>query len=85
MAKIKKTFSQRTLELLTVKLALESGYGAHSRNLWNIRHFSFIHPSLPDVDVSWYRGADEASVTVGDTTTNDSHAEEILREALTTQ
>ena len=75
------TFKQRTLGLETVKLAVSLGYTDHPRNLFNRRHFSFVRPSLPDVDVSWHRGFDEASVTVGDTTTNDSHAVEILRDA----
>ena len=73
------TFKQRTLGLETVKLAVELGYEHHPRNQWNVRHFSFVRPSSPMVDVSWYRGAEEASVTVGDTTTNDARAVTILR------
>jgi hypothetical protein len=73
-----QTYRQRTQELETVRLALENGYQPLWVNATNIRHFSFLHKSLPNVDVSWFRGSDHASVSVGDTTTTDYHAVEIL-------
>jgi hypothetical protein len=82
-----RTFKQRTHELETVKLALANGYNERSTNKTAIRHFGFMlwGAGLPDVDVSWFQGSDHASVTVGNTTTNDIHAVEILRDALTSR
>jgi hypothetical protein len=79
-----KTYRQRTRELETVKLALANGYNERSGNQNAIRHFGFTlwGTGLPDVDVSWFQGSDDASVTVGDTTTNDTHAVRALTEAI---
>lgn len=79
---MKDTYRNRTLDLKTVKFAFQKGYKSRGSNHSAIRHFSFVYPGAgsPDVGVSWLKGSETASVTVGDTTTDDEHALEILKQ-----
>ncbi len=78
-----QTYRERTMDLETVRFALARGYKSRQGNQTAIRHFSFVYAGMgsPDVDVSWHKGSKEASVTVGDTTSDDKHALELLQES----
>jgi hypothetical protein len=76
-----ETYRERTLELETVKFALGHGYNPRPANETAIRHFSFVYfgTGSPDIEVSWFKGSENASVTVGNTTTDDKHALGLLK------
>lgn len=78
---MKGTYRSRTYNLETVRYALGHGYFERAANRTAIRHFGFVYSGVgsPDIDVSWYKGSETASVTVGDTTTDDKHALELLK------
>lgn len=74
------TYGERTSQLLTVKFALEHGYKPRIGNATARKHFYFTYQGVgsPDVDVSWFEN-NRATVTVGDTTTDDAHALQLLK------
>ena len=80
-----KTYRQRTFELETVKFALSHNYTSWEGNKWAIRHFNFVYHGAgsPRVEVSWFKGEDVPSVSVGNTHYHgklaDDHALEHLK------
>jgi len=72
-----KTYKQRTLELETVKFALEHGYSHAAGNLFAIKHFSFIYTGAgsPVIEVNWFKGTEYPSIKVGNTSTHGDGAD----------
>jgi hypothetical protein len=68
------TYRQRTNKLKVVRRALELGWVPFEANTTARKHFYFDGPV--ELSVDWF--SQEPSITLGDTTTNESHALQLL-------